>query len=70
MWLLPKLEKIQNALLYKIQISIMSVHVGSRLIYFLLLVVDNFFLVLSVVSNIFRQLSLLGYPPPPPLVEH
>ena len=39
----------------------MSVHVGSRLIFFLS-VVENFFRVLSVVSYIFRPLSLLGKP--------
>ena len=37
----------------------MSVHVGSRLIFFLS-VVEIFFRVLSVVSNIFRPLSLAG----------
>ena len=62
MWLLRKLEKIQNALLISSfwkQISIMSAHVGSQLIFFLS-VVDNFFLVLSVVDGIFRPLSLVG----------
>ena len=34
-------------------------HVGSRLIFFLS-VVGNFLLTLSVVSNIFRPLSLVG----------
>ena len=38
----------------------MSVHVGSRLIV-LLSVVGNFF-VLSVVSSIFRPLSIVGWP--------
>ena len=37
----------------------MSAHVGSWLIFFLS-VVGNFLLVLSVVSNIFRPLSLVG----------
>ena len=60
--LLRKLEKIQNALLISSfwkQISMMAVHVGSRLIIFLS-VVSNFFLVLSVVGSIFRPLSLVG----------
>ena len=48
------------------QTSIMSVHIGRRLIYFLS-VVGNFFLVLSVVSNIFRPLSLVGLPHSHPL---
>ena len=55
MWLLLRLEKIQNALLISSfwkQISIMAVHVGSRLIFFLS-VVSNFFLVLSVVGSFF-----------------
>ena len=43
------------------QISIMSVYVGSRLIFFLS-VVGNFFLVLSVVSNIFRPVASLLTP--------
>ena len=44
----------------------MSVHVGSRLIFFLS-VVGNFFRVLSVVSSIFRPLSLFGQPHSHPL---
>ena len=55
MWLLLRLEKIQNALLISSfwkQISIMAVHVGSRLIFFLS-VVSNFFLVLPVVGSFF-----------------
>ena len=64
MWLLTKLEKIPRASssLWK-QISIMSVHVGSHLIFFPS-VVGNFFffsLFLSVVSNIFLVLTLVGY---------
>ena len=49
---------MKNALFLK-QILIMSAHVGSRLIFFLS-VVGIFLLVLSVVSNIFRRLSLVG----------
>ena len=49
---------MQNALFFK-EILIMSAHVGSRLIFFLS-VVNNFLLVLSVVSNIFRPLSPVG----------
>ena len=63
MWLLRKLEKIQNALpisSFGKQISIMAVHVGSRLIFFFLSVVSNFFLVLSLVGSILRPLSLVG----------
>ena len=41
-------------------------HVGSRLIFFLS-VVGNFLLTLSVVSNIFRPLSLVGKPSSHPL---
>ena len=41
------------------QILIISAHVGSRLIFFLS-VVGNSLLILSVVSNIFRPLSLVG----------
>ena len=41
------------------QISIMAVHVGSRLIVFLS-VVSYFFLVLSVVGSFFRPLLLVG----------
>ena len=41
------------------QILIISAHVGSRLIFFPS-VVGNFLLILSVVSNIFRPLSLVG----------
>ena len=55
MWLIRILEKIQNAILISSfwkQISIMAVHVGSRLIFFLS-VVSNFFLVLSVVGSFF-----------------
>ena len=55
MSLLLRLEKIQNALLISSfwkQISIMAVHVGSRLIFFLS-VVSNFFLVLPVVGSFF-----------------
>ena len=43
------------------QILSMSAHVSSRLIFFLS-VVGIFLLVLSVVSNIFRPLSLVGKP--------
>ena len=46
-------------LLFLKQILIMSAHVSSRLIFFLS-VVGIFLLVLSVVSNIFRRLSLVG----------
>ena len=49
---------MQTALFFLKQILIMSAHVGSRLIFFLS-VVGNFLLVLSVVSNIFRPLSLI-----------
>ena len=55
MLLLRRLEKIQNAHLISSfwkQISIMAVHVGSRLIFFLS-VVSNFFLVLPVVGSFF-----------------
>ena len=41
------------------QILITSAYVGNRLIFFLS-VVGNFLLVLSVVCNIFRLLSLVG----------
>ena len=51
--LFPKLEKVHKLT------SIMSVHFGSRLIFFLL-VVGKFFRVLSVVSNIFGPSWLVG----------
>ena len=61
MWLLPKLEKIQNLFLMKTNIDNVGPLLGSRLIFFLS-VVGNFFLFSSVFSNIniFRPLSLLG----------
>lgn len=45
----------------------MSAHVGSRLIFFLS-VVGTFFLVLLVVSSIFRTLTLVGSPRSHPLI--
>ena len=51
--LFPELEKIHEIT------SIMSVHFGSRLLFFLL-VVEKFFRVLSVVSNIFGHSWLVG----------
>ena len=48
-----------NALFSGNQILIISAHVGSQLVFFLS-VLGNFLLILSVVSNIFRPLSLVG----------